>query len=577
MQHANFYSLFEVSPVPMWVFDTDTLKFLEVNRAALVNYGYSKEEFLNMTIEDIRPIEEAESIKKVVAKNAITGKYFRKIFRHIRKNGDYIDVEIESNQIEYNGHKARIVLATDITEKLKAENDLQKSEERFKALVQDGSDLITILDTDFHYKYVSPASMKVFGVEPSAFIGLNPFQYIHSEDQERVKEEAKQIWQKRKIQLSPYRYRDSSGNWIWIETFATNLLNDPAVEGIVCTSKDITERINTDQIIRENIERYNIVSKATSDVIWDCNFESNSITWNRAVKGILKYSNSGRTTLNWWKENIHPEDREMVLQRLQQHIDQKQEKWADEYRFLCGDGKYKYFYDRGFLLLNDKNEPTRMIGAMQDISRRKKEEQWSKLLESVVINTSDGVLITDKAPYPGPYIVYVNDALLKMSGYSEEDLIGKPPSILHGKDDDQPALEKLRDAVMMEQECTLELKNYTKDGKPYELSITICPVFDSKKKLTNWISIQRDITKQKEYLNAIEEQNSRLKNIRWLQSHGVRAPLARIMSLVSLIGISTVEEDRKELIKYLQMSADELDQIVTSIANDTPNESGLDS
>ena len=66
-----------------------------------------------------------------------------------------------------------------------------------------------------------------------------------------------------------------------------------------------------------------------------------------------------------------------------------------------------------------------MIGAMQDITKRKEEEQWSKLLESVVINTLDGVLITNVAPSPGPYIIYANDAMLQMSGYSRKELIGK--------------------------------------------------------------------------------------------------------------------------------------------------------
>ncbi|MDQ7948278.1 MAG: PAS domain S-box protein [Pedobacter sp.] len=570
MQYANFYSLFDVSPVPMWVFDTDTLKFLEVNRAAVVNYGYSKDEFLDMTLRDIRLAEEVEQVEKFVSQNAETGSYFRKIFRHRRKNGEEISVEVQSNLINYKDHKARIVLATDITDKLKAERNLLKSEERFKALVQDGSDLITILDSDFHYQYVSPASVKVFGVEPSFFIGRDPFQYIHPDDKERVVVEAKQIWSKRKIQLSPYRYKDSCGNWIWIETCATNLLNDPAVEGIVCTSKDITERIAADMIIRENIERYNIVSKATSDVIWDCDFKQNRITWNKALKGILKYSGKNQTTFDWWKEHIHPEDQEKVLEKFQRHLDEGKEKWSDEYRFLCGDGKYRYIFDRGFLLVDENNAPSRMIGAMQDISKRKEEEQWSKLLESVVINTSDGVLITDASPYPGPYIVYVNDAMLKMSGYAEKELIGKSPAILHGEANDQCELDVLKEAIEKGMECTLELKNYTKNGRPYDVSITICPVTDSKKQLTNWISIQRDVTKQKEYLNAIEEQNARLRNIRWLQSHGVRAPLARIMSLVELLGMSQSKEETAELIDYLQISAAELDQIVTAIANETP-------
>jgi PAS domain S-box-containing protein len=570
MNNANFYSLFEFSPVPMWVFDTHTLKFLEVNKAAVVNYGYSKEEFLSMTIDDISPKE--ERIKNIAVHHNNTKKYFGQVFHHIRKNGELIFVEIESNPIIFKEHQARIVLATDATAKLKAQEDLLRSEQRFKALVQDGSDMITIIDKNFHYKYVSPASLRVFGAEPSFFVGQDSFQYIHPDDLSRVREEAKQIWSKKKIQLSPYRYKDVKGDWLWIETFAANLLDDPAVEGIVCTSKDVTQKILSDKMINENIERYNIVSKATSDVIWDWDFESNMITWNKAIKGILKYPNMHQTTYKWWEDHIHPADREKVIENLDKHIAQRIEKWESEYRFLCGNGEYKYIYDRGFLLLNTSKRPLRMIGAMQDISKRKEEEQWSKLLESVVINTSDGVLITDASPYPGPYIVYVNAAMLKMSGYEESELIGKSPNSLYGQDSDPAVLNSLAKAIANECEITLEFKNYRKDGAPFDVSATISPIADSKGQLSNWISIQRDVTKQKEYLDAIKEQNARLKNIRWLQSHGVRAPLARIMSLVELISTCENDEERSKLINFLKISADELDRIIIEIANDTPRD-----
>src|SRR6478672_4305443 len=315
MKLTDLYSLFELSPVPIWVFDVQTLRFLDVNIAAITNYGYSKTEFLSMTINDIRPKEDIEHVKEIVTENGQTGIFYKNTFRHCRKNGEIIYVEIASNLITFDGKNARLVLALDISEKLRAENELFKNEERFKALVQDGSDMITIIDEEFKYKYVSPASKRVFGVEPQFFIGKYAFEYIHPDDRAQVEKESMKIWTKKHIQLSPYRYRDLKNNWLWIETRATNLFEDKAVEGIVCTSKDITERIEHEKILKENIERYNIVSKATSDIIWDCNFASDKIIWNRAIKGILKYAGKRQTTYQWWKEQIHPEDRGRVIKK----------------------------------------------------------------------------------------------------------------------------------------------------------------------------------------------------------------------------------------------------------------------
>ncbi len=574
MKNASFYSLFEFAPQPMWVFDIETLYFLDVNLAAVESYGYSKEEFLNMKITAIRPKEQEDSIIELVKSHKDTGLFFKHSFTHLKKNGEEMIVEIQSNEVNYNERKARIVLATNVTEKLSIEHALLMSEQRFKALVQDGSDMITIIDRDFNYTYVSPASLRVFGVDPSFFIGKNAFQYIHREDLLKINAEAKQIWTNKQVLLSPYRYMDMQGNWLWIETKATNLLDDPAVQGIVCTSKDITERILSEKIIHENIERYNMVSKATSDIIWDCNFVNQTIEWNKAVDGILKYDDVVKTSVKWWEERIHPDDRQRVVDGLADHVLKNKVKWEDEYRFLCGNGNYKHIFDRGFLILGDEGSPIRMIGAMQDITKRKEGEQWSKLLESVVINTSDGVLITDASSYPGPFILYVNDAMIRMSGYSREELVGNSPTILHGLYTQQEGLEKLNKAITNHEECRVELSNYTKNGKKYDVSITICPVLDNQSKLTSWISIQRDITDQKRYVDEIERQNRSLKDIKWLQSHGVRAPLARIMSLVYLLKDNPSEAEKNELMEFILVSANELDEIITIIANQTPSELG---
>lgn len=113
----------------MWLYDRDSFRFLDVNLAAMQQYGYSKEEFLEMTILDIRPEEEVEKVKKAVNRahstdqiNSFNGEYI-----HLKKSGDEILVEIHSSEIQYGNKKARIVLARDVTER-------RKEEERLKLL-----------------------------------------------------------------------------------------------------------------------------------------------------------------------------------------------------------------------------------------------------------------------------------------------------------------------------------------------------------------------------------------------------------------------------------------------------------
>ena len=166
-------------------------------------------------------------------------------------------------------------------------------------------------------------------------------------------------------------------------------------------------------------------------------------------------------------------------------------------------------------------------------------------------------------------MIYVNDALLNMSGFSREELIGKTPDIFHGVNETQQGLKKIEAAMKNKLPCNVELINYTKNGKPYDVSVNICPVTDNTGSVTHWISIQRDITENRNYIKEIEDQNKKLVDIAWMHSHKVRGPLTRIMSLVDLLKNHSSAEDQGILHEYLSKSASELDHVISDITNST--------
>jgi PAS domain S-box-containing protein len=116
----RYSDLFQLSPQPMFVYDVETLKYLDVNTAAITSYGYSHEEFLSMTILDIRPSEDIPLLEQVVQQYQQQDKVMlHGIFRHRKKNGELINVDIQSNLITYKGIKAKVVLAIDVTERVR--------------------------------------------------------------------------------------------------------------------------------------------------------------------------------------------------------------------------------------------------------------------------------------------------------------------------------------------------------------------------------------------------------------------------------------------------------------------------
>jgi PAS domain S-box-containing protein len=127
LSEESYRRLFDSHPVPMWVFDPDTLRFLAVNRAAIATYGYSRVEFMNMTIEDVRPNEDLDALHHAVADPG-RGRVDAGTWTHQRKDGSPIKVSIVSDNIEFEGRPARVVLATDITEKDQLEKQLRQSQ-----------------------------------------------------------------------------------------------------------------------------------------------------------------------------------------------------------------------------------------------------------------------------------------------------------------------------------------------------------------------------------------------------------------------------------------------------------------
>ena len=370
LSEEKYRSLFNVNPLPMWVLDREHLRFLSVNQAAIDLYGYTREEFLQMSVENLWAPNQEKRIKKVVNKNQ--DDFFKVKVKHMTKNGDFLYVIVKSNPLIFDGIKARVSLVNDVTAMVKAEEKLVYSEKRFKALVQEGSDLISIVDCDFNYKYNSPASNWVFGLEPQAVQGTNFKDYIHREDLPEVSENIIKLKTQKRLQLPSYRIKNAKGEWRWIETIVTNLKDEEAVGGIVMNSRDITDFVEQEKKLIESLKRYDIVSKATTDIITDYDIEKDEITVNEAASEMLgfKPEEIGKNGA-WWDDKIHPEDYEHVKELAQKMRKEALKNLTIEYRFRCKDGSYKYILDRSYLLTDGNGEPKRIIGSMQDITALK--------------------------------------------------------------------------------------------------------------------------------------------------------------------------------------------------------------
>jgi PAS domain S-box-containing protein len=175
-------------------------------------------------------------------------------YRMLKGDGSYIWLSDMVSLVKENG-KTRCLrgIMTNISKRKRAEEQLQLSEQRFKSLVQEGGDLIALLDENGDYMYTSPNFISVSGYSPEDFESQNVFEFIHPDDLEEVQKKFEDILRQKRVQINAIRFKHKNGGWRWLEITATNLLDDPAVKGIVSNSRDITDKKRFQEL--ENLER----------------------------------------------------------------------------------------------------------------------------------------------------------------------------------------------------------------------------------------------------------------------------------------------------------------------------------
>ena len=408
-------------------------------------------------------------------------------------------------------------VANDITEQKKSEEAVRISNERYLYVTQATFDAIWDWDIVNDHLYWGEGYEKIFGYKISNKIEnhIHSFDNIHPDDRKSVFEGIDKLIQSKELNwLGGYRYLKANGEYAYVQDKAIIIrdANGKAVR-MIGAMQDVTKQKMAREVIEKTQKKFSVLVNAVDGIVWEADARTFQFTFvsNHAEKLL------GYPTQQWidepefWANHIHPDDRNWTVEYCVSCTREKKNH-KFEYRMIAASGEVVWLAD--FVTVSvEMDEPVQLQGIMVDITERKKAEEHLKLLESVITNATDSIVITEAEPidFPGPKIIYVNDAFTKMTGYLSEEVVGKTPRLLQGPKSDRQALKKVRQALENREPCETELINYRKNGEIFWISFSLVPVTNDNGRVTHWISIEREITERKKAEEALVKERKLLR------------------------------------------------------------------
>ena len=276
--------LFENNPVPMWVYDLEDLRFLAVNNAATLYYGYTVREFLAMTIKDIRPSEEIPALLQDLGRTDST-LAFGGPWKHRKKDGSIIEVEITSHELTFEGRLSRLVLAIDVTERRRAEALIGESEARYRTLFDYAPDGILIADTESRYMDANSSICKMLGYSRDELIGFEAKDILVASEVEHVNV-ALSILRNSSDHQREWQFRCKDGSEFPAEVIAT-MMPDGNLMAVV---RDISERRRAEETLRRSKEQVAGIIESAMDAILTVDSEQRVVLFNSAAEKMFRFS-----------------------------------------------------------------------------------------------------------------------------------------------------------------------------------------------------------------------------------------------------------------------------------------------
>ncbi|MEA3443277.1 MAG: PAS domain S-box protein [Bacteroidota bacterium] len=552
-------------------------RIIFANKKAIMISGYPEDELYTIDINRFLHPVDLQKYQKQNKNPMKVGESRTFISRVIDKYGNVFTFEIIRRMVVMSNEEVKIGVGRDLTERVEAEEALRKSNQRNKNLIENSPSGILYINQNGDIVEINPSAGNILDFPKNDSEESKKYYDIFPDNDTKITSYIRKCFEDGIVVIDDCQFKNLKSEVMYMSFSLAPIKNkNGSVHSVIMNFNNITDKKKAEQELRILEERYELAFEGTTLGLWDWELASGKMIFNDQFYSILGYKRGelveNRNTL---EHLIYSNDRFVVQEILDKHINDDTSSYIAEYRILTNNGYWKWVSDHGKVVLrNDNGYPLRMVGTIRDITARKNAEdnllQSEKKYRSLIENMQDGVFIIRERK-----LVFVNHALAWITGYKIDELLGLDYSKLL-KEQDIAIIERNRTKLLNEKDSknSYETSILHKDGKSVvQINLSIGVIeYEGNKAIHGTV---KDITDKKraERILKKSEKSLRMANATKdkffsIIAHDLKNPFNAIMGFAHLLNEeynNFSDDDKKRFIKNIWEASENTYKLVENL------------